>query len=251
MYLGGEPHPRKLAAPAGVRATGCTPMNRDRDLRIRLHLALARRMAKERAGRGVPIEDLEGEAMLALCVAAEDFDPSAHPNVTFAGFASARIRAALKAATERSDAVGLPRSLKRAAIRCRAAADALFALGEGRPSTERIAEAAGLGLAETIEALGVLESGTPIELFAAMDAVDPDQARRLELVEEVLDRCSELGRQVLTLVGADGLTIPQAARKLVKPIRAVQEAHDEAALCVAEAFRRRGLSPATWAAAIA
>lgn len=223
----------------------------DRDRLIVAHRALARRMAREHCGRGVPREDLVGEAELALCRAGRDFSPERFPEVPFAGFAAVYIKRALTEAIERADAVRLPRAVKRAVIRCKVATEALLSMGRARPSAEEIAKAAGLTLAETLEAQRVEESATPIELFGSIDCTDPDQARQLLVVEEVLDRCSELGRQVLSMVAVDGLTIAQAARRLVKPIAEVREAHNEAALCVADAMRRRGWNETTWASAIA
>jgi RNA polymerase sigma factor (sigma-70 family) len=223
----------------------------ERDRLIVGHRALARRIAREHLGRGVDGDDLVGEAELALCRAAGDFDPARFPGVTFAAFAATYIKRAVAEAIERNDAVRLPRAVKRAVLRCKVATEALRSTGLARPSAEDVAAASGLSLAEVLEAQRVRESATPIELFGAPDVADPDQARQLEVVEDVLDECSELGRQVLTLVGVDGLTIAQAARRLVRPIRDVQRAHDEAALCVAEAMRRRGWTERAWASAIA
>lgn len=223
----------------------------DRDALICAHLPLAGKMAREYGGRGVPIEDLEGEGHVALCRAADDYDSVGHPGVTFAAFAARYIRRAIREAIERSDGVTVCRALKRAAIRCRVAREALFARGNLHPSAEELAEASGLDRALCLEAMQLEESPTPIELFGQVDSIDPDTADEIELVEEVLSGCSELGRAVLTLVGLEGLTIAQAARRLVRPIRDVRRAHDEACLFVADAMGRRGWSPAVWVAAIA
>ncbi len=224
----------------------------DRDDLIVRHMAWARNQAGRYRGRGVSDEDLEAEAYLGLCDAALDYDPERFPDVSFASYAIKRVKRHLAEAIERASVLRMSRRLERAAAKCRQAEAALFAAGDARPTPEAIAAWTGLDAETVREALSISPSATSIESFGVMPSiVDPDQERLLATVEEVLDRCTELGRQVLTLCRVEELSIHQAARRLGRPLGEVRRAHDAACVTVADEMRRRGWTEQSWYAAIA
>jgi RNA polymerase sigma factor (sigma-70 family) len=87
-----------------TEGTGIEPHDRltDPTVLITRHMAAARAVAARFAGQGVGIDDLHGEAYLALCQAALRYDILTHPNSSFWGFALPRVQGALKDAIRRA-----------------------------------------------------------------------------------------------------------------------------------------------------
>ncbi len=224
----------------------------DRDELVLRHRDWARKIALRYRGRGLSDDDLVGEAMLALVQAAGEYDPEEHPDASFASYAVIAIRNQIADALARSSVLRMPRRLERAAARCKQALAALWAAGEPRPTMAQVAAEAELDEELCRQALRRAEMSVSVESLVVLpDIPDPDQQRLLDLVEEVLDRCTELGRQVLMLCRVEEMSLGQVARRLGRPLGEVRRAHDDACLTVADEMRRRGWSETTWAAAIA
>jgi RNA polymerase sigma-B factor len=226
----------------------------DRDDLIVRHMPMAREMARAHPLGGRDREDVEGEALLGLCRAAAEHDPAAFPDTPFAVFARHHIRKALNESLEAADSIRLPVRLKRAAAQFAAAAEALLAAGVTRPTAEQLAGAAGLSVEAARDYLAVPHVAGPVESLgdhAGDERRDPEQERLLAEVEEVLDRCTDLGRSVLTLHRLDGLSLRQVGRRLGLSPAEVRREHHRACRAVAAEMRRRGWTMPSWARAIA
>lgn len=223
----------------------------DRTGLIERHLGWARKQTVRYRGYGVSDEDLVSTAYLALTEAAGEYDLVVH-QISFASYAWKLIKRRILEALETAPIIRMPRRLERAAAKCRAAAAALFAAGEPRPTMDALARAAGLDEETCREAVELTELSIPVEDVGVLDEIpDPDQQRLLDLVDEVLDRCTSLGRTILLLVRVEGLSQGQIARRLGQPLGVVRKEHREACLTVAGEMQRRGWSETSWRAAIA
>ena len=174
---------------------------------------IARRM-----GRSPDIEDdLKGQGYVALCEAADLFEPEAHQGLSFAAFARRRIVKRMQEALNERPVVHIPR---------RRLADAHLTRSD----------------------LGVNDYGT---LPAAKD---PELAEMLSHVMDALDCCTTLERQALTLFrGLDGpaQSIDRIAIRLKITRREARAALDQAHVTVAEAIRYQGWTSEGWAEALA
>ena len=200
-----------MCPPTGPAGSTTTRLAPDADILIRRYLSLAVRLAREYRGRRLSLDDLVGEANLALVEAAHRFDVAEHSEDSFASYAERVIRSHLRAALERAPIVHRSRALERAA---------LHAGGD---------EAAPRPYAVAVEDLG---------LMAGPD--DDDRCEVARSVEAALDLCGETGRAVLCYVALDGLSIRQAAERLSISRRQAEAEHAAACLTVAGEFRRRG-----------
>ena len=227
------------------------PENPDaRESLIVRYLPLARAEAARHRGRGVAHDDLHAEAALALVEAVEAYDPAC--GLSLAVHARGVIRHALNRAVDRASAYRMPRSLERAARKCRAAKSALMADGICRPTLAEIAERAGLDEETALESLRT--APMPAGWLETVGCLPPSADRRADLARVVGDGlalCSDLGRRLLELCGEYDLTVGQAAYRLGVPYREAVAEHRRACLTLADHARAEGYDESRYAAAIA
>lgn len=225
----------------------------DREALIGAHLDLARKMARERQGRGVALEDLEQEAVVGLCVAVDRYRPTLGPS--FATYAAHWIRKYVDAALAAAVVVKLPVRLERAVRKAHRARRALVAAGDRCPSTEAIAAAAGLGVALCGEALRCAPAETPVDRYGILDPMEGDSDARADELWDCVSLCDALERAVLIAAyGLDGRepeTVATIARELGQTRRRVAELLASGLATVGREFRARGWTPTSWAAAVA
>ncbi len=224
----------------------------DREALIGAHMTLARRMARERQGRGVSLQDLEQEALVGLCVAADRFDPS--KGCTFAAHAAHWIKKYVLAALDAAVLVKLPVRLERAVRKAHRAREALVAAGEGAPTMGAIAEAAGLDVETCGEALRIAPSSTPVDCYGILDPIEGPMDDLAEVLWDCVSLCDQLERAVLIshfgLEGREPETVPEIARELGLPRRRVAELLAAGLAVVGREFKARGWTPRSWAAAV-
>jgi DNA-directed RNA polymerase specialized sigma subunit len=136
----------------------------DRVALISAHLDLAHDEARKLRGRS-RTEDLEQEAILALCEAAAIFDQPSHPGVPFAAFARMRIRWHLYEFLRRDHVIQVSARLANAMRKCRNAEEVLIAANGSAPIDE-IARLAGVSIRTAQAAMACRPSTCPIEAFA-------------------------------------------------------------------------------------
>lgn len=223
----------------------------DREALIGAHLDFARRLARERQGRGVPLQDLEQEAMVGLCVAADRYRPSLGD---FAPFAAHWVKKYLAAALDAAVLVKLPVRLERAVRKAHRARAALVAAGDRSPTTEAVAEAAGLDVELCGEALRCAPSETPVERYGILDPIEGSGDELADQLWDVVSLCDQLERAVLVrhfgLDGQEQRTDAAIARELGVTRKRVAELLLHGLAVVAREFRARGWTPRTWAAAV-
>lgn len=222
----------------------------DREALIVRYLPLARSEAARRRRPGVEMDDLEQEATAALVEAADAYDLAS--GVSFGTFARGRISNALNRALDNLAAYRMPRSLERAARKCRAAKSALMADGNVRPTLAEIADRAGLDEEVALESLRT--APMPAGWLDTVGLLPPGADSRAELAEVVeggLSQCTELGRRLLELCGEHDLTVGQAARRLGVPRRQAEAEHRRACAILAAHARAEGYDESRYAAAIA
>ena len=202
---------------------------------VERHLPLARSIARRYQGLGLDLEDLEQEACRGLCDAVGRYDIATHPDVAFSGYAPHWCRKRITEALAIAGVVHGSARFERDKARCLRARARLERQGDLAPTREQIAERTGLDGERVREVLAMRPSETPVEDFGTFDTPGAlaEADDRLDRVQAMLDRCDELGRKVLILCGVNGLTVPQAARRLgISPKRALTE-HDRACRTIA------------------
>lgn len=224
----------------------------DRDALIAAHLDFARKLARERQGRGVSLRDLEQEAVVGLCIAADRYRPSLGH---FAQYAAHWVHKYVTAALDAAVVVKLPVRLERAVRKAHRARRSLVAAGDRSPTTEAIAEAAGLDVELCGEALRCTPAETPVERFGILDAMEDEADALADELWDAVSLCDALERSVLIAAyGLDGRepeSVPTIARALGLTRRRVAELLASGLATVGREFRARGWSPRAWAAAVA
>lgn len=184
------------------------------------YMALASALSAEYRGRRLEDDDLEGEALLALCEAARRFDIAEFPAESFRRFAERVIRSHLKAALERAPIVRRSRDAERASLRGDAAP---------HPAPHEVG----------VEQMGILPMPPA------------DRGPLYAAVQQALDACSDVGRSLACYVHLDGLSLATAARRLgIGKARAASELA-LADRAIAGELRRGGWDEASWRSAIA
>ena len=218
----------------------------DRDLLVRRHLPLVRRVARLHAGRlpaGVELDDLVSWGTLGLLAAVERYDPSR--DAGFAAYTRFRIRGAILDQLRQYD--WRPRSVReKAAAVGRAARDAERRLG--RPASEReLATTLGLPLAQYHT---LLDEIAPVALVGLDDVApdlpsdwrgqaEPDEPlavllarERTRLVAAAVRRLPEREQLVLSLYYRDELTMKEVGEVLGVTESRVSQLHTQALIRV-------------------
>ncbi len=227
-----------------------TPAARDALILRYLPLAQAAAARRHRPVSGLSAEDLEQEATAALVEAVDAYDVGS--GISLATFAEGRIRNALNRSIDRASPCPMSRKLERAARKCRAAKSALMADGVIRPTLAEIAERAGLDVATARKSLRMIPM--PPDWLETMGLLPPGADSRSDLARVVaggLALCTELGRQLLELMGEYDLTVGQAAYRLGVPYRQAVAEHRRACATLAAHARAEGFDESRYAAAIA
>jgi len=148
-----------------------TAAQRERDELVSRHLGLAQSLAARYANRGEHIDDLVQVAMIGLVRAAERFSPDR--GIQFSTFATATILGELKHHFRDTRwSIHVPRSVKEAYLRVKAATDSLSQEVGRSPSLLEIADRAGLSEEQVVQAL---EAGLAFRM-ASLDAPTDDGA---------------------------------------------------------------------------
>lgn len=140
---------------------------------IESHAALARSIARRFAHRGVPLQDLEQVAMIALVNAAHRYDTGR--DTAFATFARSTITGEIKRYfRDRTWMVRVPRSLKERYVEVKDARDELSSELSTAPTTAQVAARVGCSETEVHKALDVADAYTPGSLDVPVSEDEPN-----------------------------------------------------------------------------
>jgi RNA polymerase sigma-B factor len=143
---------------------------RTRDVLVERYLPLARSLARRYRRSAEPLEDLEQVACLALVKAVDGFEPSR--DTAFSSYAVPCIAGAIKRHfRDYGWSLRMPRDLQELALRVERVSEELSGPTGTAPTAAEIAEHAGAGLEDVLEAR---------EAYHALHAVSLDQPRRSE-----------------------------------------------------------------------
>jgi RNA polymerase sigma-B factor len=179
---------------------------RDRELRAQLvasQLPLASRLALRFRNRGMAVEDLEQVAALALIKAIDRYDPAR--GTAFATYAVPTIVGELKRHfRDRSWSIRVPRALKDRWVTVMAGTSDLTQELGRTPTVREVAERAGVGEEDVLEALDAATSFHPQSIYADHDTEGPSGGERdfLAVEDDVMTRANdrdELRRMMLAL----------------------------------------------------
>jgi len=200
---------------------------RDRKLRNRLveeHAGLAEALARRMSHRGEPHDDLRQVALVGLLKAVERFDPD--HGVRFTSFATPTILGELKRHfRDRGWAVRVPRRVQELNLEVRETTAALSQELGRPPTTDEIAERAGVDLEDVIESMeaGSLYRLASLDATATSDddwepsswlAVEDRELGDVEnrlTVEELLQALPEREQRIMYLRFFAGLTQSEIA----------------------------------------
>ncbi len=197
---------------------------RDPDLREELavrYSPLAESLARRYANRGERLEDLQQVAYLGMLKALDGFDDIR--GTSFRAYAEPTILGEIRRHfRDKRWAMRVPRDLKEALPKIRAAVDELSKDLGREPGTAEVAEEAGIEEDIVIDALDAAEASRPASLDAPVATGEPDAATIGDLVgsedgnidhaewnvllEERLDQLDDRDREVLYLRYAEDLT---------------------------------------------
>lgn len=139
------------------------------------HMPLASYFAGKYANRGVPQDDLDQVANLALLKALDRFDPDR--GIQFSTFAGRTINGELKKYfRDKTWSVRVPRQLKERALLVRQIADDLTKTLGKSPTPQQVADEAGLELEDVLEALDVRQKTQPVSIDQPKHSGDGDDA---------------------------------------------------------------------------
>ncbi len=192
---------------------------------VELNLQVAAALARRYRGRGVPVEDLEQVAALALVRAARRFDLDQERD--FLSYAVPSMTGEIKRYfRDLGWTIRPPRRIQEVQTRALAARDRRPDLGRTR-TAEEIAEELGVPAAEVSEALGADQCFQPLSLdsyldddqtpsgpFVTSDASEIEAVDAKLLLAPGLRALAAADRTLLRLRFVDGLTQSQIARRL-------------------------------------
>jgi RNA polymerase sigma-B factor len=148
----------------------CNRDPRTRDVLVERYLPLARSLARRYRRSSVPLEDLEQVASLALVKAVDGFDSSR--DTAFSSYAVPSIAGAIKRHfRDYGWSLRMPRALQELALRVERVSEELSGPTGKAPSAAEIAQHAGVGLEDVLEAR---------EAYRALQAASLDEPRRSE-----------------------------------------------------------------------
>ena len=182
---------------------------------------LAEGLARRYANRGERLEDLQQVAYLGLLKSFDGFDDIR--GTSFRAYAEPTILGELRRHfRDKRWAMRVPRDLKEALPKIRAAVDELSKDLGREPGTAEVAEEAGIEEDVVIDALEAADASRPASLDAPIAAAEPDAATMADLVgdddpnidqaewnvllEERLDGLEDRDREVLYLRFVEDLT---------------------------------------------
>jgi RNA polymerase sigma-B factor len=222
--LGGERRSTRHASAALLRRYHRTGDREARSSLIELHLPLVRTLARRYAHRGEGFEDLVQVGSIGLIEAIDRFDPGRGRD--FAGFAIPTIAGEIKRhLRDRSTVVRIPRRPAELAVALRPAHEALSARLRRLPSAAELAEEAGVGENDVLEALETERARRPLELAsgdgvgAALEATRTVEDAYATSEERLLlaagfRTLAERERRILHLRFFEGLSQAEIAREV-------------------------------------
>ncbi len=227
-----EPSDRHVPSPSeaalGTEEQLLSRFARTRDQRAREELVkrflpLASGLAARYRDRGERMEDLEQVARLGLLKAIDGFDDTR--GTSFAAYATPTILGELRRHfRDRSWAMRVPRDLKEAMPKIRAAVAELASESGRMPDAEAVAEATNLREVEVLEAMDASRAARPASLDVPVSArlaeegamplveqvgVDDEHLEQVEynvIIEQRLAQLSDRDREVLHLSFVEDLT---------------------------------------------
>jgi RNA polymerase sigma-B factor len=194
------------------------------------YLPLSRSLARRFATGAEPLEDLEQVAALALVKAVDAYDPAR--GTAFSSYAVPCITGAIKRHfRDHGWAVRVPRELQERAMTIHRYEDELLARVGEVPTAQQLAEAAGVGVEEVLEAraayralhagsldAGVREEGEPDGGTLLETLGEPDERYAAALdrsaLDSLLDQLNERDRAIVELYFREELTQAQIGRRL-------------------------------------
>jgi DNA-directed RNA polymerase specialized sigma subunit len=221
-----------------------------RDELIVANMGLARMIARRFHGKGTEDDDLEAEAYLQLVRTAVAHDDDLHSSGSFRRYAEIAIFARLIYLTgqgRQTHFAGMPRELRRAAIRCHRAREVLMACDGREPSIEAIAAQAKIPFDVVRKALSL----PSVSVHADLDDYELVEGGDPYLLDEdgacsALDQCKATERRVLILAlgldGSDPLSFREIGQKLGIETAVARRAHDAGCLTIARLYRERRAS---------
>jgi RNA polymerase sigma-B factor len=202
-----------------------TTDQRGRDELVAQHLGLAHSLAARYANRGEHLDDLVQVANIGLVRAAERFSPER--GVRFSTFATATILGELKHHFRDTRwSIHVPRSVQEAYLRVKEATDGLSQELGRSPSLLEIAERAGLGEEQVVQALEAglafrmasldapTEEGGPTSEHPEPDAGDLERVENRHLLHPLVSRLAEREQRILELRFEHDLTQREIAAAL-------------------------------------
>jgi RNA polymerase sigma-B factor len=188
---------------------------RDRDALVERFLPLARSLARRYQRGSEPLDDLEQVASLALVRAVESFDPSR--DLAFSSYAVPTITGALKRHyRDHGWSVRVPRDLQELAMRIQRFNEAASATTGASPTASQIAQQAGIGVEDVIEAREAYQALHADSLDQPRQSRDDDEGRA-PLVDTIESRDTGF-RQAFDRVLLDSLleTLDERDRTIVR-----------------------------------
>ena len=205
---------------------------RTRDELIERFLPLARSLARRYRRSSEPLEDLEQVASLALVKAVEGFDPIR--GTAFSSYAVPSIVGAIKRHfRDYGWSLHMPRDLQELAVRVERLSEQLSGATGAAPTAAEIAEQAGVGIEDVVEAR---------EAYRALHSVSLDQPRRAELDDgdTLIDTLDSADTEIPATV--DRVMLESLLSTLDPRSRLVLRLYYEQDLTQAEIGRRLGYS---------
>jgi RNA polymerase sigma-B factor len=200
---------------------------------VLVNIDFARSLARRFRNRGVPLEDLEQVASLALVRAVESFDPAR--GLAFSSYAVPTITGALKRHyRDFGWSVRVPRELQELALRIQKFSDAAAAVTGEAPTAAQVARQAGVSVEKVIEAR---------EAQQALHADSLDQPRQSGEDDGSAALIDTMGGHDLAFRGAfDRVLLDSLLETLDERERAIVRLYHLEELTQSEIGRRLGLS---------